>query len=315
MISTNGVITWTPSEAQGPGSYTFRTIVTDNASPSGSATNSFTVVVTEVNSAPTLTLPASQTINELAPWSANATAADTDSPSNSLTFELVSGPSGLTVTAGGLISWTPIEAQGPHTNLVTVRVFDNGSPSLSTTNNFTLTVNEVNSAPTLTLPDNQTINALVPWSANASATDTDAPPNSLTFELVSGPNGLSVAAGGLITWTPTQAQSPSVNTVTVRVFDNGSPSLSATNSFVLNVGAQTNAPAPVIQSVSVSNGVVTLTWSAVADRKYRLQSKDGTGSTNWNDVPPEVTATGPTASTTDTSGSQAQRLYRIYLVP
>jgi hypothetical protein len=315
VISTNGVITWAPTEAQGPDTYTFRTVVVDNASPSGSATNSFTVVVTEVNSAPTLTLPASQTINELAPWSANATAGDTDSPPNSLTFELVSGPSGLTVTAGGLISWTPNEAQGPSVYPVAVRVFDNGSPSLSTTNTFTLTVNEVNSAPTLILPASQTISELVPWSANASATDTDSPTNNLTFELVSGPDGLGVTTGGLISWTPTHAQNPSVNTVTVRVFDNGLPSLSATNSFVLTVGTPTNAPAPVIQLVSVSNGVVTITWSAVADRKYRLQSQDGPAGTNWSDVQPEVTASGPTASATDTTGSRAQRFYRICLVP
>ena len=35
---------------------------------------------------------------------------------------------------------------------------DNGTPALSVTNNFTLTVNEVNVAPVLTVPGNQTIN-------------------------------------------------------------------------------------------------------------------------------------------------------------
>ena len=45
--------------------------------------------------------------------------------------------------------------------MVTVRVFDNGAPSLSATNSFTLTVNETNSAPMLTLPADQTINELV----------------------------------------------------------------------------------------------------------------------------------------------------------
>ena len=38
VISTNGVISWTPSEAQGPGSYTLTTVVSDG---SLSATNSF----------------------------------------------------------------------------------------------------------------------------------------------------------------------------------------------------------------------------------------------------------------------------------
>ncbi len=100
----------------------------------------------------------------------------------------------------------------------------------------------MNSAPTLTLPPNQTINELVLWTANATAIDTDLPPNILTFALVSGPTGLTVSSTGLISWTPTAAQGPSTNTVTVRVFDNGVPSLSATNSFtiVVNAGSLSN---------------------------------------------------------------------------
>ncbi len=140
VISTNGVITWTPTEAQGPGTYTFTTVVTDSAAPSASATNSFNVTVNEVNAAPVLTVPGAQTINVQTPWTATATATDPDLPANTLTFQLVSGPSGLIVGASGLISWTPLQSQAPSTNPVTLRVFDNGSPSLSATNSFTVIV-------------------------------------------------------------------------------------------------------------------------------------------------------------------------------
>ena len=51
VISTNGVISWTPSEVQGPGVYTLTTVVSDG---SLSATNSFSVTVNEVNVAPVL---------------------------------------------------------------------------------------------------------------------------------------------------------------------------------------------------------------------------------------------------------------------
>jgi len=44
-IDGNGVITWTPSEAQGPGTYVITTVVTDDGQPPSSATNSFTVRV------------------------------------------------------------------------------------------------------------------------------------------------------------------------------------------------------------------------------------------------------------------------------
>src|SRR5439155_17862941 len=87
------------------------------------------------------------------------TSSDPDVPANILTFELVSGPSGVAVNpTTGVLSWTPTEAQGPSTNTITIKVTDNGSPALSATNSFTVVVNEVNSAPTLTAPANQTDN-------------------------------------------------------------------------------------------------------------------------------------------------------------
>src|SRR5439155_188304 len=115
----------------------------------------------EVNNAPALTVPGNQTINELSTLVVTNTATDTDLPANTLTFALVSGPSGVAVNpATGVLTWTPTEAQGPSTNTLTVKVMDNGSPALSATNSFTVVVNEVNSAPVLTVPANQTINEL-----------------------------------------------------------------------------------------------------------------------------------------------------------
>jgi hypothetical protein len=49
VIDVNGVITWTPSEAQGPGTNTITTVVNDGLI---SITNSFVVTVLEVNVAP-----------------------------------------------------------------------------------------------------------------------------------------------------------------------------------------------------------------------------------------------------------------------
>src|SRR5206468_2362947 len=123
-----------------------------------------------------------QTIDELATLSVSASATDSDIPTNTLTFSLVSPLGGMTInTATGAISWTPGEAQGPSTNTITVLVTDNGTPPLSATNTFTVTVNEVNSAPVLTVPANQTINELSTLSVSASATDSDIPANTLTF--------------------------------------------------------------------------------------------------------------------------------------
>ncbi len=65
-----------------------------------------------------------------------------------------------------------------------------------------------------------------------SATDTDQPPQTLTFSLGSGaPSGASITTNGVFSWTPTPAQAPSTNTISVIVRDSGVPQLSATNTF------------------------------------------------------------------------------------
>src|SRR5205814_237379 len=130
---------------------------------------------------------------------------DADLPANSLTFALVSSPAGMTINpATGAISWTPTEAQGPSTNIVSVSVTDNGVPALSVTNTFTVTVNEVNLAPVLSVPADQTMAEQTALNVSASATDADLPANSLTFALVSSPAGMTInPATGAISWTPT----------------------------------------------------------------------------------------------------------------
>src|SRR2546425_11858755 len=89
-------------------------------------------------------------INELTTLTVTNTATDGDLPANVLTYQLVAPPTGASISASGVVSWTPSEAQGPSTNTFTTIVTDNGTPALSATNSFTVTVNEVNSAPVLT---------------------------------------------------------------------------------------------------------------------------------------------------------------------
>jgi len=260
QIDTNGIITWTPSEEQGPSTNVITTIVTDNAVPSFSATNSFTVTVTEVNSAPVLTVPSNQTINELTTLSVSASASDSDFPANTLSFSLLSAPAGMTIDPEtGAISWTPTEAQGPSVNTITVVVIDDGAPVMGATNNFTVIVNEVNNAPNLSVPLNQTINELTTLSVSVTATDPDLPANILTFTLLSPPAGMTInPSTGAIVWTPTEAQGPSTNIITVVVTDNGSPSLSVTNSFIVTVNEVNRAPAFPVQVDLTINELSTL---------------------------------------------------------
>src|SRR5207244_4236317 len=171
----SGAISWTPTEAQGPSTNIVSVSVTDNGVPALSVTNTFTVIVNEVNNAPVLTVPANQTINEQTTLNVSARATDADLPAHTLTIALTRQPA---AAHGGRPA---TEAQGASTNIVSVSVTDNGVPALSVTNTFQVIVNEVNLAPVLTVPANQTINEQTSLSVNATATDADLPANTVTF--------------------------------------------------------------------------------------------------------------------------------------
>lgn len=234
--ASSGVFAWTPTEAQGPGNYTFTVRVSDNGSPIKTSDASITITVNEVNAAPVLAQIANQTINEQTALNVTATATDNDLPANALTYSLVSPPTGMTINAStGAISWTPTEAQGPNVYTITYKVTDNGTPNLSDTKTFTVTVNEVNIAPTLAQIANQTVVANATMNVTATATDLDLPANTLTYSLVTPPTGVTInAASGAISWTPTNGQ-VGVHTITYRVTDNGTPNLNDTKSFQVTV--------------------------------------------------------------------------------
>jgi hypothetical protein len=68
-------------------------------------------------------------------------ANDADVPAQTLTFSLPNAPGGASVnSSNGIFTWRPIIAQSPTTNLLSVIVTDNGTPTLSATQNFTITV-------------------------------------------------------------------------------------------------------------------------------------------------------------------------------
>jgi hypothetical protein len=68
---------------------------------------------------------------------------------------------------------------------------------------------------------------------------------------------------------------------------------------------------PEILSITLSNAVATIEWSAIAGQGYRLQFKDHLHETNWSDAAPDVIATGPAASKDDSLDGVTQRYYRI----
>jgi hypothetical protein len=96
-------------------------------------------------------------------------------------------------------------------------------------------VTETNSGPVLPAQTNHTIANQVTLVVTNTATDGDVPANALAYSLLTAPAGASIDTNGIITWTPTPAQTPSTSTISTVVTDNGAPALAATNSFVVTV--------------------------------------------------------------------------------
>jgi hypothetical protein len=246
---TNGIFNWTPNQSQ-IGSNAFSVIVSDNGSPSLTATQSFAVTVLASNNPPVLSAISDRTITAGVTLTVTNVATDPDSPPEVLTFSLGSGAatnSSINAT-NGVFTWTPTQGQAG-TNAFSVIVTDNGLPSLSATQSFKVTVLASNNPPVLTGISNRTIAVGMTLTITNAATDPDSPPQVLSFSLGTGAatNASINATNGVFTWPPTQGQI-GTNGFSVIVTDNGSPPLSATQSFNVTV-VQSNSP-PVLAAIS-----------------------------------------------------------------
>ncbi len=105
----------------------------------------FTILVTDVNEAPTLTPIADQTINAGVSLALTSVAVDPDQPPQTLSFTLLGAvPAGAALDgSSGVFTWRPRIDQADTTNLILVQVADNGAPVLTATNRFTIAVNPV----------------------------------------------------------------------------------------------------------------------------------------------------------------------------
>ena len=158
---------------------------------------------------------------------------------------------------------------------------------------------------------NQTVYALTTLVLTNSATDPDLPAQTLTYSLDPGaPAGATIdVTNGVLQWTPAQAEA-GTNTITVRVSDNGLPNLSDAWTFTVNV-----LPRPVLEVLSSLGNTITLTWSALTGTTYRVQFKTNATDPAWEDLVPDVTATGATATAADNNTINEMRFYRVLVVP
>jgi hypothetical protein len=168
----------------------------------------------------------------------------------------------------------------------------------------------------LPVQTNRTITEPITLVVTNTASEDDIPVLPLTYQLVSAPLGAAIDTNGIITWTPDLAQSSSTNLFETMVSDSlDGQGLNATNFFLVFVEGPAGTASPVIHSITLSNDIVNISWSALSNRIYRLQYKPDINDSNWIDLFPVIPATGPTAAAADSSGVSTQRFYRILLLP
>ena len=262
-----GQFTWTPTESQGPGAYSFTVRATDNGVPACTTGERITVTITEVNRVPSLAAVGNQTVNEGSLLTFAVSASDPDLPTNTLTFSLAPGaPAGAAVDpATGVFTWTPTEAQGQANHSLAVVVTDSGSPALRATNAFNVTVNEVNNPPVLSPVSPQTVEELSLFTFAVSATDPDAPASALVYSFDTGPAGAQINVNtGVITWTPTEAQGPTNAAFIVRATESAPPNLSSAITFGVTVTEKNQTPilAAISDQVEVEGQTLVLQASA-----------------------------------------------------
>ena len=230
-----GLFSWTPSEEQGEGVYSITVKVTDNGTPSLSASQTFTVTVNDANAAPVFKEIPAQTVRERETLLLDLAASDADLPKQILAYSLGPGaPPGAAIDpVTGMFRWVPgysLARPEPYPVLVAV------SDSLSRTElPFAITVLNVNRPPVLDPIPSQSVVTKEAWTFNLKFRDDDG--DALRFSLEPGaPAGFTLeATTGRLAWTPTETQTPGTYSITVRVTDSGSPPLSDAKTFTVKV--------------------------------------------------------------------------------
>ncbi len=195
-ISSSGLINWAPRQDQ-VGSHQIVVSVHDVLGQ----LNHYTVniSVAEQNNAPPV-FNSAPTLNVDAGQAYTYTAQATDPEGQTVTYELIETPAGVSIDAStGLVNWTPNESQVGD-NVITIRATD--ADSVFADQSFVVTVNDVvvvNTPPSIdSIPSNiGAVGRTYQYIANVID---DSPV--LNYQIIQGPNGMSLDQNGLVSWIP-----------------------------------------------------------------------------------------------------------------
>jgi hypothetical protein len=232
--------------------------------------------------------PTSLTVN----GGTNGTSTITVTASNGLnavyTLSVSNLPSGVSAT----FATNPITGGASLLTLTASNTVTSGTTNVTViataglighTKTIVLTLNAVtppNTPPTLAAIASQTVNVGQTVAFTAGATDTDQPPQTLTFALLAGATNATLNTNsGALSFRPLVTQANSTNSFTLEVSDNGSPPMSATQSFSVVVNPLS---APGINNISLASGQLTFRVSGQSGPDYAIEIS--TNLTQWSSV-------------------------------
>jgi hypothetical protein len=254
------------------GTNTFVVRVTESAGMSNTAT-----MFLNVNGPPTFRNSdiSRSPVNAGGPYAASIAGEATDpNPGDLLTFSKLSGPDWLIVSPQGALSGTPANSDAG-TNVFTVRVSDSGGLSDAAT----LLIN-VNGPPSFEANPFTAPATMVGQSYSHSITNQASDPNPgavLSFAKLSGPAWLNIAPNGMLSGTPTTADS---GTNSFHVLVNDGQGL--TNTAIMNLSVLPATGSPMVQIV-LTNNAISLVWTD-GNPPFQVQVSTNFSSGNWQDL-------------------------------
>jgi hypothetical protein len=263
-----------------------------SASPANLTVNSGTNGTSTISVTPTDGLNACYTLS-VSNLPSGVSATFTNNPSTG-------GVSGLTLTASNTVT--------SGTTNVTI-IATAGLISHTKTIALTLTA-PTNTPPVFTAITNRTVNVGQTVAFTASATDTNQPPQTLTFALLAGATNATLNTNsGAFSFRPLVTQANSTNNFTLTVSDNGAPSMSATQSFSVVVNPLS---VPAVSNFSAAGGQVSFSINGQNGPDYAVETS--TNLAQWSTV---FVTNSPALPFiwTDTNSAAPQRFYRVKLGP
>lgn len=286
----------------------------------------FPATMPTLNTPPHITsTPPSGNIHVTQAYSYTGMATDVETP-NMLTWSLASGPAGMTVTAAGVLSWTPTTAQVGDTTAV-IQVCDGGSPKRCAGQLISFSV-AAPGAPIITSTPPTSAPVGQPYAYQLVAQD---PQNNITAYAITAPatapGNMAISSSGLLTWTPTNQD---VGTVMVTLTVTDGEGLSASQSFplVVTVGMSID---PVFTSIPSTAAVVGQPYGYVATAvdpgdanatfTYTLVSTPtgnmavtSAGAMTWTPGGSEKGTQAVTIKATSSSGRSAQQSFVVTVI-